>query len=163
MTDSKTAKTRAAKTAGTPKAFPAEMFAVPSMEVPAGVREFAEKSIEQAKDGYARIKTVAEDATDMLEDSFQTSRQGMVEINMKALDAAKENTDATFGYVRDLLKVKSFAEAIEVQTAFTQARVDAALAQSKEFQGLFVKVAADATQPAKDVFTKSIKGFSAAS
>jgi len=37
------------------------------MEVPAAFREFAEKSVSQAKDTYERMKSAAEEATDVLE------------------------------------------------------------------------------------------------
>src|SRR5215467_12549461 len=38
-------------------------FEVPHMEVPAAFREFAEKSVSQAKDTYERMKSAAEEAT----------------------------------------------------------------------------------------------------
>ena len=42
-------------------------FEVPKMEVPAAFREFAEKSVSQAKDNWEMMKAVTEDATDMIE------------------------------------------------------------------------------------------------
>lgn len=158
-TKSTTAKTR---TTAKAEATMADMMAIPSMEVPTAVRELAEKSIEQAKDSYAKFKSAAEEATDLMEDSFESSRQGVLEINMKALDAAKTSSDATFAFLKDMLAVKSFAEAIELQTSFAHKQFDTALAQSKELQDLVAKVATDATKPAKDVFSKSFKGFPAA-
>src|ERR1043165_1023445 len=42
-------------------------FEMPHMEVPAAFREFAEKSVSQVKDTYERMKSAAEEATDVLE------------------------------------------------------------------------------------------------
>ncbi|MEM8812064.1 MAG: phasin [Pseudomonadota bacterium] len=162
MAETKTARTRAAKPAAASAAIPEEMFQVPNMEVPTVVREFAEKSIETAKENYARMKSAAEDATDMLEDSYESSRQGMLEIHMKAIDAAKTSTDAAFAFVKDMMAVKSMAEAVELQTAFAHQQFDSVVAQSKEMQELVSKVATDAAQPAKDAFQKSMKDLKAA-
>ena len=180
MTETKAAPKRTSKAAASKAAPKADAFAFPSMpnmptmptmanmpnmanmEVPTAVREIAEKSIAQAKEGYARMKTAAEEATDMLEDSYESSRQGALEINMKALDAAKDTTDATFAFVKDMMAVKSFSEAIEVQTAFARKQFDTSMAQAKEMQELVSKVATEASQPAKDAMTKSFKGIQTA-
>ncbi len=160
MAETKTTKARAPKAAAVQN--PMDAFAVPAFEVPTGVREFAEKSIEKAKENYAVMKTAAEEATDMLEDSYETSRQGVLEINMKALDAAKVSTDATFAYAKDMMAVKTLAEAVELQTAFVHQQFDSLVAQAKEMQELVSKVATDSSQPAKDVFQKSIKDLKVA-
>ena len=135
MAETKTAKPRTAKPEAQPTTA-ADMFAVPNLEVPTAVREFAEQSIEQAKGNYAKIKTAAEEATDILEDSYESSRQGVLEINMKALDAAKTSTDAAFSFVRDMFAVSSVAEVVELQTAFAQKQFSAVIAQTQEIQDM---------------------------
>ena len=89
-------------------------FELPTAEVPAALREMAEKSVEQAKAGYAKMKAAAEEATDLLEDTFETARAGAVEYNTKSLEAVKVNTDAAFGFAKEFFAVKTIAEAIEL-------------------------------------------------
>jgi len=161
MAETKTAKSRASK-AAPQTAQTIDAFALQNVEVPVAVREFAEQSIEKAKDNYAKIKTAAEDATDILEDSYESSRQGMLEINMKALDAAKTSTDAAFTFCKDMLSVKSVAEAVELQSNFARKQFESTIAQSKDMQELVTKIATDATQPAKDAFQKTFKDLHAA-
>lgn len=161
MAETKTAKPRATK-AASQSAQTMDAFAIQNVEVPVAVREFAEQSIEKAKDSYAKIKTAAEDATDILEDSYESSRQGMLEINMKALDAAKTSTDAAFTFYKDMLSVKSVAEAVELQSNFARKQFESTVAQTKDMQELVSKIATDATQPAKDAFQKTVKDLHAA-
>src|SRR5215471_5051992 len=40
-------------------------FEMPKMEIPAAFREIAEKSVSQAKETYEKMKSAAEEATDM--------------------------------------------------------------------------------------------------
>ena len=157
MADTKNTKSRSTKSDSQTAA--ADVFGLQSMEVPTAVRDFAEQSIEKAKDSYAKMKTAAEDATDILEDSYESSRQGVLEINMKALDAAKTSTDSAFAFYKDMLSVKSVAQAIELQSAFAHKQFDTAIAQTKEMQELVTKIATEATQPAKNAFEKSVKGL----
>ena len=171
MTETKTAaaapKAPRAKTAktvdATVTAFPNfEAFNMPKMEIPAVTREMAEKSIEQAREAYSKLKTVAEDATDLMEDGFETTRRGVLDFNHKAVDAAKSNTDATFQFVKDLFEVKTLAEAIELQTSFARSQFDAFSAQAKDMQELSSKLAGEVTETFKGAVEKTTKDFKAA-
>ncbi|MHA7774367.1 phasin [Roseibium sp. M-1] len=134
-----------------------EAFAMPNMEVPAVFREATEKGIENAREAYAKVKNAAEDATDLMEDTFETSRQGVVAFNHKAVDAAKANADATFTFIKDIMSAKSLAEAIELQSTFARSQFDALSAQSKEMQELATKLGTDVSAPVKEAFEKSFK------
>lgn len=152
------ARTAKAKSATAGVAFPDfEAFAMPKMEIPAVFREATEKSIENAREAYAKVKTAAEDATDLMEDTFETSRQGVVEFNHKAVDAAKANADAAFNFFKDIMSAKSLAEAIELQSTFARSQFDALSTQSKEMQELATKLGTDVSAPVKEAFEKSFK------
>ena len=157
-TKSKTAKPAAAPS--TP--FDAFSMGVPSVEVPAAFREFAEKSIAQARDAYAKLKTAAEDATDVVEDTYETAREGALTLGVKAIDTAKSNADASFAFARDLFGAKTIAEVIEYQTAFARQQFDALTAQFKEFQELAQKVATDTAKPFTTKVEKTFKDIKVA-
>lgn len=153
---SRTTKAKAAPAAAA--AFPDfEAFAMPKMEVPAAFREATEKGIENAREAYAKVKTAAEDATDLMEDTFETSRQGVVEFNHKAVDAAKANVDATFNFMKDIMSVKTVAEAIELQSTFARQQFDTLSTQTKEMQELATKLGTDVSAPVKEAVEKSFK------
>lgn len=154
------AKSRAskAKAAAPTVTFPEfEAFAMPNMEVPAAFREATEKGLENAREAYDKVKTAAEDATDLMEDTFETSRQGVVEFNHKAVDAAKSNADATFGFIKDIMSVKTMAEAIELQSTFARQQFDVLSAQTKEMQEFATKLGTDVSAPVKEAVEKSFK------
>jgi hypothetical protein len=60
-----------------------------SLEMPAGFRDFAEKSAAQTKEMFDRMKIGAEEATDLLESTFKTAATGAVEYNRKLIEKAR--------------------------------------------------------------------------
>jgi phasin len=151
-----TAKTtKNGKTTGTP--FEAFAFPTPNFEVPAMFRDLAEKSVSQARDAYAKVKTATEDATSLVEDTFETARDGAFAIGVKALDAAKANTDASFALARDLFGVKTFSEVIELQSAFARKQFEAVSTQVKELQELGEKFFTETAKPVTEKVEKTFK------
>ena len=148
----------------TPAATPFDAFSVnmPAVEVPVIFRDMAEKTVAQARDGFAKIKTAAEEATDMVEDTYETARDGAFALGVKALDAAKTNSDASYAFAKDLFGAKTFAEAIELQTAFARKQFDSVGAQFKEMQELTQKFLADTTKPVTAQVEKTFKEIKAA-
>jgi len=133
-----------------------DLGALSPTEIPAVFREFAEKAVAQAKTSFAKLKEAAEEATDAIEDTYETARAGLVEINEKSLDLAKTNSDAVYGFAKSLLAVKTFAEALELQSTFVRQQFEAIGAQAKELQEMAGKVAADSAKPAKDAIAKTM-------
>lgn len=155
-----TAKTRASSKAST-SAPGFEAFSMPKVEMPAAVREMTEKGLNQSREAYEKFKSAAEEATDMMEDSYETTRQGVVEFNMRALEAAKANTDATYDFMKSLFGAKSLSEAIELQSSFARSQFETVSKQAKDMQEFAGKFASDLGEPVKDAFGKTFKDFKA--
>lgn len=161
----KTAKTAAKATeaaAETAKEAMDADFSYPKFEVPEMVRSFAEEGLKQTREAYSRAKTAAEEATDLLEDSLETNRKSMQTAQLKALDMAKANADATFELMRKMLGATSVSDALEMQSAFARERFDAFVEYSKDVQELVSKAGADAGKPAKAIFEKTLSFTKAA-
>jgi len=136
-------------------AFPA--FEMPaSFEMPAAFREMAEKGVLQAKEAYDSYKSMAEEATDAIEDTFATMNKGATDFQAKALGAAKENFNAGFDLVEKMLGVKSLSEVIELQTEFARKQFDTMTSQAKDIQDLATKVQTETTKPLKDSMAKAM-------
>jgi phasin len=125
-------------------------FEIPSMEVPAAFRELAEKGIAQAKENYEKVKAAAEQATDVLEDTYSAASKGSTDIGLKMIEAARTNTNAAFDLYGELLQAKSVAEVVEKSTAYLRAQFESLTAQAKDLSEHAQKVASDTTQPIKD-------------
>lgn len=149
-----TAKTAAAATAAFPN--------FGTLEVPAAFREMAEKNVMKAKEAYDSYKSLAEDATDALEDTFASINKGTNDFQAKALGAAKAQFNAGFDFVEKMIGVKSLAEAIEIQSEFARKQFDALTEQAKEFQALASKVQTESTKPFKDGVAKAMNHWKAA-
>lgn len=159
---------RAAKSAAetTEKAFSAGQSAVrdaaeaafshSGFEVPEVVRSFAEQGLSQTREAYVRMKDAAEEATDVLESSLEKGRESARAVQFKALDVAKENTDAAFELARQLLAATSVADAFQLQTAFVKERFEAFVDYSKEVQATMQKAGAQASEPAKSLFERTL-------
>jgi phasin len=132
-------------------------FEIPKMEIPAAFREIAEKSVSQAKETYEKMKSAAEEATDVLEDTYATASKGASDYGLKIIELARENTNAAFDFASRLITVKSLSEAVELSTAHTRKQFEALTAQSKELAAIAQKVAADAAEPVKTSFSKTFR------
>lgn len=144
------------KTAKTAKVESAKFEAV-ATQFPEAFREMAEKSVEQAKEGYARIRNAAEEATDMVEDTYLTATRSATEFNLKAIDALRANVNSSFDYARELLAAKSFSEAMELSATHMRQQFETLSAQAKEFSALAQKAATDASEPIKSSVAKNFK------
>jgi phasin len=130
---------------------------LPKVEVPELVRDFAEKSVQQAKDVYARIKSAAEETTDVLEDTYSTATKGATEFNLKALEVVRANVNASFDYTRELLGSKTVAEAVELSASHVRRQFEALTEQAKTLSALAQKVAAETAEPIKTGMAKTMK------
>ena len=132
-------------------------FEIPQMEIPAAFREFAEKSVSQAKETYERMKSAAEEATDVLEDTYATASKGASDYGLKVIEAARVNTNANFDFLGQLLTLKSYSEFVELSTAHARKQFEAVTEQTKELTAAAQKLAAETAEPIKSGVTKAFK------
>ncbi len=148
----------ATKEKAAPKAAAAkkDIPAFATFEMPAAVREMAEKGVMQAKEAYDSYKSMAEEATDAMEDTFATVNKGATDFQAKALGAAKTNFNAGFELVEKMLGVKSLSEVVELQTEFARKQFDTMTSQAKEIQDLANKMQAETTKPLTEGVAKAM-------
>jgi len=132
-------------------------FEMPKMEVPAAFREMAEKTIAQTKEQYEKMKAAAEEATDMLEDTYATASKGYSSYGLKLIENARANTDAAFDLMTELVAAKSYAEMVELSSSFMRKQFEALTAQGKELAEHATKVATETAEPLKEGFTSAFK------
>ncbi len=130
-------------------------FEMPKFEVPTAFRELAEKGLATAKENYEKMKGVAEEATDALEETYSTASKGCSGYGLKVIDAARVNSNAAFDLCGELLTAKSYAEVVELSTAFMRKQFETMTAQTKELAEEAQKVATDCAEPIKESFTST--------
>ena len=118
-------------------------------QAPELLRAIAETSANQTREAFARVKTAAEDATDVMEETFENTRDGVLEAQHKALDVARDNTEATFDFAKKLLAVTSLSDAVALQSGFMRERFEAYIDYAKGIQAATTKLVEGASEPAK--------------
>ncbi|KXF78632.1 phasin [Paramesorhizobium deserti] len=138
----------------------ADIFAFPGFDASAvtdRVREFTEGSIAQSKEAYAKFKDQAEAAQKTIETTFEAAQSTGTELSLKAISALRANADAGFTHLEALFGVKTFADAVELQTMFMRKQTELAVEQAKEFQSAATKAVETMVKPAKTAMEKAVK------
>ena len=134
-----------------------EGAAAPILAMREGFRQALEKSLAEGRAAYARAKTAADEATSALETSASTASKGVLDFNVKALDALRANAEANFDFLKAVISAKSISEAAELQSNHARAQAEKLAAQARDFAALAQKIAAESAEPLKAQVAKSLK------
>lgn len=135
--------------------FPASVFS--GAEAPAAFRDMAEKGLSHAKDNYEKMKTAAEEATGVMEETYATASKGAADYGLKVIEFARDNANSAFDFASELLGAKSFAEVVELSSSQARKQFETLSEQSKELATLAQKVATEAAEPIKEGISKVTK------
>ena len=126
-------------------------------EVPEQMRAFAEKGVSQARDGYARLKDVAETHNSTIEAVFASAGKGASEYSAKLMEIVKANTTASLDFAQEIIGAKTPSEALELWTNHAKKQFETFSAYSKELAELSQKVATETVEPIKTNASKLFK------
>lgn len=126
-------------------------------DVPAPMRELAEKSVQQAKEGYSRWKSAAEETSDAMEDAYATATKGYKDFGRKSVEATRSNLNAHFDFLQALIGAKSVSQAVELQSSYTRQQFDVIGGQVKELSALAQKATVEGTKPFQDLASKGAR------
>jgi hypothetical protein len=121
------------------------------------VREFAQIGARKATESFEQISKAAQSASEELNAQFNQAREGATNASLKLLDVAKEDADAGFAAMRDLLAVKSPLEAFDVSAKYWRGRLETRIAQAQDFGAFVRKAADDAVRPVQERIEKFAK------
>jgi phasin len=132
-------------------------FELPNMEVPAALREFAEKAVAQMQGTYEKLWAAAAEATNAVEEACTTAAHGTAKCNRKAVEAACSHAETFFDFALGLLKVKSPNELVKVSSDQLSKQLDAVAEQAKEFSALAQKAVSETAEPIKTGIQRALK------
>ncbi len=132
-------------------------FEKSATEATAAFRDMAEKSIVQAKDTYAKMKTAAEQATGMLEHTYANASKVAADYGLKVIEAARANSNAAFDFATELLSARTMAQMVEISTAHTRKQIESVTEQARELSALAQKLATTTAEPIKEGFSNFAK------
>jgi phasin len=106
---------------------------VPSYEIPAEMRDFAEKSVEQARKAMDGFIGAAQKTVDTLEGSANTVQANAKDMTRKTFAYAEQNIQAAFDLAQRMVRAKDMQEAMQVQAEFVRSQFESMQTQMKEF------------------------------
>jgi phasin len=119
------------------------MNAAEPFQIPAEMRAFAEKSVEQAKQAFDGFMTAAHQTVTTLEGQAEAARQGAKDVGEKAIDFAEQNIASSFDFAQKLVRAKDVKEMLELQAAYVKTQMEVLAEQAKELGETTSKVATD--------------------
>lgn len=124
-------------------------------EVPAEMREFAEKSVEQAKKAFDGFLGAAHKAVDTVQGSTTTMQSSVSDATRKTLSYAEQNISAAFEHAQKLVRARDIQEAMQLQADFARTQFAAMQGQMKELGEMAQSAARSASNQAASVATEA--------
>jgi phasin len=112
-----------------------------NFEIPAEMRAFAEKSVEQAKQAFDTFISAAQQAVNTAENQVASARTGAEEAGELAMRFAERNVASSFEFAQRLLHAKDFKEVTALQAEYVKSQIAALTEQAKELSKQASKVA----------------------
>lgn len=112
-----------------------------NFEIPAEMRAFAEKSVEQAKQAFDTFISAAQHAANTMENQATNARAGAKEASELAMRFAERNVAASFEFAQQLLHAKDFKEVTRLQAEYVKSQIATLTDQAKELSKQTSKMA----------------------
>lgn len=101
-------------------------------EVPAEMRDFAEKSVEQARKAMDGFIGAAQKTVDTFEGSANTMQASAKDMTRKTFTYAEQNIAAAFEFAQKMVRAKDMQEAMQAQAEYVRSQFEAMQAQMRE-------------------------------
>ena len=102
-------------------------------EIPPEMRDFAEKSVEQARKAFDGFVGAARKTADTLQSSASSAQANAQDVSRKTFSYAEQNIMAAFDLAQRLVRAKDPQEAMQVQAEFVRTQFAAMQSQMREF------------------------------
>ena len=113
----------------------------PSFEIPAEMRDFAEKSVEQTRAALVGFVQNARKATESAQAQTKTAELPISVAYVRGLEFFEQNLVSTFDLAQQLVQANSLQDALQLQSEYVRTQFTALQSQGKEL--------VSAAQPAK--------------
>ena len=100
-------------------------------EIPAEMRNFAEKSMEQAKQAFDSFVAATQEAVNTVESRAANARTGVKDVVDLAMRFAERNMAASFEFAQRLLNAKDAKDATAIHAEYVNSQIAALTDQAK--------------------------------
>jgi len=106
--------------------------AMTTFEIPNELRDFAERSVEQARKAFEGFVSVAQKAAGTIDGASQQAQAEVKTVNAQIFGYAEQNVNAAFDFAHKLVQAKDPQEAFNLQNEYLKAQIAALQAQARE-------------------------------
>jgi phasin len=110
-------------------------------EIPADMRAFAEKSVEQAKQAFDTFISAAQHAVNTAENQAASARNGVKEVGELALGFTQRNVASSFEFAEKLVRAKDAQEFTALHADYVKKQIATLTEQAKELAKQATKLA----------------------
>ena len=110
-------------------------------EIPNELRDFAERSVDQARKAFEGFVSVAQKAVGTVDDATAASQTNVKSVGAHVLGYTEQNVNAAFELAHKLVQAKDPQEAFTLQSEYLKSQLSALQAQAKEIGTLIQKSA----------------------
>jgi len=113
----------------------------PPFEIPNELRDFAERSVDQARKAFEGFVSVAQKTIGAADDAAETAQKNAKSVGAQALSYTEQNINAALDLAHRLVQAKDPQEAFALQSEFLKTQLAALQAQAKDIGVLIQKSA----------------------
>jgi hypothetical protein len=125
----------------------------PMFEIPAEMRDLAEKNVEQARVAYGQFMEFMSQAMNAWSSSGGPEAGNFKALQERAIAFAKENAERSFSLASDIAKAKDMQEVVTLQSRYVQTQMQTFGIQAQQLSWLmadaFRNMQASTTKPPK--------------
>lgn len=108
------------------------VMATPTFEIPNELRDFAERSVDQARKAFEGFVTVAQKAAGAVDGATETTQTSVKTVGAQVFGFAEQNVNAAFDLAHRLVQAKDPQEAFTLQSEYLKEQLANLQAQAKE-------------------------------
>ena len=101
-------------------------------EIPNEMRDFAEKSVDQARKAFDGFMGAAQKAVGQADETTSSVHSNAKAVGGKAIGFAEENIKAAFDHAQRLVRAKDVQEVLSIQSEFLRTQMTTIQEQAKE-------------------------------
>lgn len=103
-----------------------------SYDIPIEMREFADRSVEQARRAFEGFVGAAQRTVEAMERSSEAVHSDARETGLKAIGIAEANVAASLAFAQRMVRASDMMEMMQIQSEFLQSQMQAMQAQARE-------------------------------
>jgi phasin len=124
---------------GNPKEKARHTMANTPFEIPNELRDFAERSVDQARKAFEGFVSVAQKAVGAVDNATATSQTQVKSVGAHVLGYTEQNVNAAFDLAHKLVQAKDPQEAFALQSEYLKTQLVALQDQAKEIGAMIQK------------------------